>query len=861
MVSGMRIGNDAKWMAAAFVMMIGLLQMGLAVDAQEYVEPVDLLIIAHEDFLPELERLAEWKNSTGVPTAIVSWQDMVSDYAGSDWPERIKRGIKFWHESRRVKYVMLVGDADMFPVRYITLDWGAHTPDPDHIPASDFVFSASDLYYADLYNASEDFDDWDYDKNGFYGELWGANNLAALGPINHDRIDMYPDVAVGRVPASSTFEVANFVEKVISYESNVNDAVQNWLKNCLLIAEGVDDLGHYDHTDDVESKLVAAGFSVTKYCDVDNSNRPRPSHIRPDWVLINNELAYGKGLLNFAGHGNRLYAPSYGNYGSDYNVYLSQADGSSFNESKRIDSFFCRDLLGTPAVGDYDGDSDTDVIFIQLNGTVWTAETQPSGLLWSDFHVDLSPHFAAMTGYPLVADVTGDFKDDLIQFNRTSGEVYVSVSWGYTFDPVQVWSIDFCVGSYSCFTGDFNGDGISDIGYRHGADIYVSLSHGTGFMGKNPWLNGPITDATIVVGDYNGDSNDDLAFVNVTSGNVFVATSNGQQFAFNSSYSYSSLCPGDISYGAIVRSGDFWGDGTDDLVVFLRDSRIGGKRTVGEGTFFERGDVYVLSTDAYGFCAGGVWKDSFSVESNIPAVGNFNHDGADDIIEFHRNPAAAPFAALNNKDKYPIVFAASCSTGEYAIIPPWHEYRTVGGATQPGTNDGTVFPLTLFQGMNLMVPPAPDPLQPYDVLCIAEQFLVHDNVSGAVAYIGGVEVLQGDCMELDRLFIESYTSGENILGNMWNEALENFLDANSYGHGEQTIYSTGWGDLASYHHPSKMMLFGDPSLRVFSAPAPTAPPIGTIPPVHIVIIGGGIAAGLGVIVYIRRIRNVPLIRR
>jgi hypothetical protein len=847
--------------AVAAVFLVVVFQLGVAVDAQVYLDPVDLLVITHEDFLPYLEPLAEWKNSTGIATAIITWQQMVSDYTGGDWPERIKRGIKYWYDTRRVKYVLVVGDADKFPIRYLTLDWGASTPNPDHIPASDFVFSASDLYYADLLNSSEDFDDWDYDKNGWYGELWGANNLAALGPINHDRIDMFPDVALGRVPASTQEEVARFVEKVISYETHAKYEGADWIRDALLIAGGVDDLGHYDHTDDLESLLGTSGFTVKKFCDVDNAHRPRPSHTRPDWILINNELAYGKGLLNFAGHGNRLYCPSYGDYGSDYSIWLAQSDGSYFNESKNTDYHFCHGLLGNPATGDYNGDGDSDVIFFQLNGTVWTGQTQASSLLWSDFDVDLSPHFAAITGYPVVADVTGDSRADLVQFNRTSGEVYVAVSLGYTFDSVATWSMDFCLGSHSVFTGDFNGDLYSDIGYRYGTEIWVALSTGTGFQAKNPWLTGGPTDATIVPGDYNGDGCEDIAFINATTGDVSVVTSSGQDLEFNSSYSFTSLCPGDIPYGAKVMSGDFWCDGTDDLVVFLRDSRIGGTRTDASGTYFERGDVIVLSTDSYGYCAVGVWKDNFCTGATTPGVGDFNHDGADDIIMFKRQPAATPFDLLNNKDKYPIVFAASCSTGEYAIIPPWHEYRTVGGANQTGTNDGTIFPLGVYQGLDLMIPPNPDPLQPFDPLCIAEQFVVGDNESGAIAYIGGVEVLQTEILEINRLFVESYVSGENILGDMWNDALEGYLTAHSYGHGEQLIYATGWSCVARYHHPSKVMLFGDPSLRVFNAPEPTGGPIGTVPPVHIVVIGGGIAAGLAIMVYVRRARRLPLIRR
>lgn len=857
----MRTSKAVKLVALSTAVLVGFFQIGIAADAQVYVESVDLLIITHEEFLTQVEPLAAWKNMTGVRTAVVTWQDLVSEFSGSDWPERIKRGIEYWQETRRIKYVLLMGDADVLPVRYITLDWGAHTPDPAHLPASDFVFSASDLYYADLYNASEDFDDWDYDKNGWFGELWGANNLAAIGPINHDRLDMYPDVAVGRVPASTNEEVANYVQKVISYEKHAKIENADWIRDSLLVAAGVDDLGHYDFIDDLESKLNPAGFTVTKFCDVDNANRPRPSRTRPHWVLINNELAYGKGLLNFAGHGNRLHAPAYGNHASDYSIWLSQADGTAFNESELISYYFCRDLEGNSAVGDYDGDGDTDVVFFQLNGTVWTGETQWSSLIWSDFHADLSPHFSAWTGYPTMADVTGDSRSDLIQFNRTSGEVYVSRSGGSYFHPVEVWSTDFCVGPKSCFVGDFNGDGMSDIGYRDGTQIYISLSTGTEFLMKNAWLTGSVSDDAIVPGDFDGNGNTDLAFINVTSGDVRVAISQGQFLEFSSSYNNPALCPGDISYGAMILSGDFWGDGTDDLVVFMRDSRIGGTRTEAGETFFERGDVIVLSTDDYGFCAIGVWKDDFCIDTMVPAVGNFNHDGRDDIICFKRIPAATPFEDLKNKDKYPIVFAASCSTAEYAIIPPWHEYRTVGGSNQTGTNDGTVFPLGMFHGMNLMIPPTPDPLQPFDPLCLAEQFLVRDNESGAIAYIGGVEVLQGGVNELNRLFVESYVSGENILGNMWNDALEGFLAAHGYGRGEHSITAGSWADVASYHHPSKVSLFGDPSLRVFDAPNPTLPPLETVPPIHIVIIGGGIFAGIGAIVVIRRFRNIPVIRR
>jgi len=135
-----------------------------------------------------------------------------------------------------------------------------------------------------------------------------------------------------------------------------------------------------------------------------------------------------------------------------------------------------------------------------------------------------------------------------------------------------------------------------------------------------------------------------------------------------------------------------------------------------------------------------------------------------------------------------------------------------------------------------------------------ERFLVQYNTSGAVAYIGGVEVLQTFVNDLNTYFVEEYTSGENILGRMWNSALNSYLADKGYGGGEHALFASDWGEVASYHHPSKVSLFGDPSLRVFDTPEPTTPIPTIVPPVYIVIIGGGIIAAVGIVFLVRRIR-------
>ncbi len=54
----------------------------------------------------------------------------------------------------------------------------------------------SDLYFADIYDASGNFSSWDSDNDGIYGE-WYPGETA-----QDTNIDLIPDVAVGRLRLS-----------------------------------------------------------------------------------------------------------------------------------------------------------------------------------------------------------------------------------------------------------------------------------------------------------------------------------------------------------------------------------------------------------------------------------------------------------------------------------------------------------------------------------------------------------------------------------------------------------------------------------------------------------------------------------
>jgi hypothetical protein len=183
-------------------------------------EPVDLLIIAPDAFHETLRDFASFKNAR-LAAELVSLESILASSGGADDPERLKRYLFARWRDDGAAYALLVGDADVLPVRYMVLDRVTE-------PAFDFAFYPSDLYYADLARPDGSFDDWNRAKDGFhaayFGEVRGEKNKT--DPINFDGIDYRPDIAVGRWPVSTVEEVRIVAEKTTRYEQRGEHDVQ-----------------------------------------------------------------------------------------------------------------------------------------------------------------------------------------------------------------------------------------------------------------------------------------------------------------------------------------------------------------------------------------------------------------------------------------------------------------------------------------------------------------------------------------------------------------------------------------------------------------------------------------------------------
>jgi hypothetical protein len=171
----------------------------------------DFLILAPAEFESALQPLVDHKNNLDPPvkTTLVTLEEIPS--VGEDEPESIKYYIKDAIETWGITYVLLVGSwveledeppesqYAKFPMRKAWIDTMPHE---DWFP--------SDLYYADIYNSSMEFADWDFDDDGKHAEY--RRDLPNM--------DVHPDVYLGRLPCSNVNEVDTIVEKIIQYKSH-----------------------------------------------------------------------------------------------------------------------------------------------------------------------------------------------------------------------------------------------------------------------------------------------------------------------------------------------------------------------------------------------------------------------------------------------------------------------------------------------------------------------------------------------------------------------------------------------------------------------------------------------------------------
>jgi hypothetical protein len=194
-------------------------------------------------------------------------------------------------------------------------------------------------------------------------------------------------------------------------------------------------------------------------------------------------------------------------------------------------------------------------------------------------------------------------------------EIVVSRSTGTSFTTSPVATLPAGSTWVNTVSGDFNGDGRTDIASQTSAGAWwvtTTPASGTG----TPQLWGTLaTSQFATVGDFNGDRKADIAVRDPSDGSWQVLTSTGSGFTtsrfgrWNPTLSWSNVLAGDFNY-----------DGRDDIV---------GQRSDG---------AWVVAASTGTAFSSNVW--AWFSTGQFGTVGDFNGDGRDDVAVRNANNGA-----------------------------------------------------------------------------------------------------------------------------------------------------------------------------------------------------------------------------
>jgi parallel beta-helix repeat protein len=282
-------------------------------------------------------------------------------------------------------------------------------------------------------------------------------------------------------------------------------------------------------------------------------------------------------------------------------------------------------IINSPS--DFNADGKSDIL--------WRNPSTEQAAIWEMDGTTLLPGTALL---PPLADAnwqiagTGDFngdgKSDILWRNPSSGQVVIWEMDGTTLLPGTALLAPLVDASWQIAgTGDFNGDGKSDILWRNPSSGQVAIweMDGTTLLPGTALL-APLVDASWQIagtGDFNADGKSDILWRNPSSGQVAIWEMDG-----------TTLLPGtallaplvDASW-QIAGTGDFNGDGKSDILWRNPSS----------------GQVVIWEMDGTTLLPGtALLAPLVDASWQIAGTGDFNGDGKSDIL--WRNPSSGQVA-------------------------------------------------------------------------------------------------------------------------------------------------------------------------------------------------------------------------
>lgn len=258
--------------------------------------PVSYLIITNEDMAAAFQPLADHRTAQGLPAVVKSVEWIEANYRhGVDVQETIRSFIRDAYQRWGVEYVLMGGDTDIVPARFITSTF--------YPPGGSTVIPA-DIYFACLDG------NWNADGDANFGEP----SVSALNP--GDDCDMASDVSFGRAPVSDVAGAQSFVNKVIAHETA--PAGSEFCNRILFAAEVLfrnqqDEitLDGADYAEDIVDDIVVPCTDMEyvrmyeSYDRLDEFSQPMyPGAVNETRAAVLDSLNSGNyGIFNQIGHG------------------------------------------------------------------------------------------------------------------------------------------------------------------------------------------------------------------------------------------------------------------------------------------------------------------------------------------------------------------------------------------------------------------------------------------------------------------------------------------------------------------------------------------------------------------------------
>jgi hypothetical protein len=233
------------------------------VDLVEFASGAEHLVISHEVFVDQAQRLTTLRNSQGLSSVTIDIQDVYDQFNyGIVDPLAIREFLSFAYDNWGASYVVLVGDGHYDPKQ------NKFTETESFIPP----------YLADA-------DPW-------LGETAADNWYVSLSGS-----DAMPEMMLGRIAVSTINEAQNFIDKIVDFESETGD----WQYQVLAVADNQEsgDPPFAGISEDLLNDYLPPSYQVEKVYLGDTHST---GNLAKQAIIAS--INTGKMFVNYFGHGN-----------------------------------------------------------------------------------------------------------------------------------------------------------------------------------------------------------------------------------------------------------------------------------------------------------------------------------------------------------------------------------------------------------------------------------------------------------------------------------------------------------------------------------------------------------------------------